>query len=47
MQEDSETSEIKILPSIYKAAKFIDRAPMMVYHWDGKVLNNKYKVVIQ
>ena len=47
MLEDIETGEIKIFPSIYKAAKFIDQAPMIVYYWDGKVWNNKYKVVIQ
>ena len=47
MLEDIETGEIKTFPSIYKAAKFIDQAPMMVYYWNGKVWNNKYKVVIQ
>ena len=43
---DIETDETKNFPSIYKAAKFIDQAPMMVYYWDGKVWNNKYNVVI-
>ena len=46
MLEDIETGEIKIFPSIYKAVKFIDQAPVMVYYWDGKVWNNKYNVVI-
>ena len=46
MLESIETGEIKTFPSIYKAAKFIDQAPMTVYYWDGKVWNNKYNVVI-
>ena len=46
MLEDIETGEIKTFPSIYKAAKFIDQAPMTVYYWDGKFWNNKYNVVI-
>ena len=46
MLEDIETGEIKTFPSIYKAAKFIDPAPMTVYYWDGKFWNNKYNVVI-
>ena len=33
--EDIETGEIKTFPSIYKAAKFIDQAPMTVRYWDG------------
>ena len=37
MQEGTETGEIKTFPPIYKAAKFIDQAPMTVYYWDGKV----------
>ena len=45
--EDIETSEIKTFPSFYKAAKFIDQAPMTVYYWDGKVWKNKYKIAIQ
>ena len=44
--EDIETGEIKTFPSIYKAAKFIDRAPNMISYWDGKVWNNKHNVVI-
>ena len=44
--EDIELGEIKTFPSIYKAEKFIDQAPMTVYYWDGKVWNNKYNVVI-
>ena len=35
--EDIETGEIEIFPSIYKVAKFIDRAPQTNYYWDGKV----------
>ena len=45
--KDIETGEIKTFSSIYKAAKFIDQAPMTVYYWDGRVWKNKYKVVIQ
>ena len=45
--EDIETGEIKTFPSIYKAAKFIDQAPMTVHYWDDVVWKNKYKVVIQ
>ena len=41
MLEDIETGEIKIFPSIYKAAKFIDQAPQTI---EG-AWNNKYKVV--
>ena len=44
--KDTETDEIKNFPSIYKAAKFIDQAPMTIRYWDGKVWNNKYYVVI-
>ena len=44
--KDIETDEIKTFPSIYKASKFIDRSPVMIYFWDGKVWNNKYKVEI-
>ena len=35
--EDIKTGEIKTFPSIYKAAKFIDQAPMTVRYWDGDV----------
>ena len=45
--EDIETGEIKIFPSIYKAAKFIDRAPQTITYWNGGVWKNKYKVAIQ
>ena len=45
--EDIETGEIKIFPSIYKAAKFIDRAPQTITYWNGRVWKNKYEVVIQ
>ena len=45
--EDTETGEIKTFPSIYKAAKFIDRAPQTIIYWDGKVWKNKYEIVIQ
>ena len=44
--KDIETGEIKTFPSIYKAGKFIDQAPMTVRYWDGGVWNNKYNVVI-
>ena len=44
--ENIETGEIETFPSIYKAAKFIDRASNTITYWDGKVWNNKYKVVI-
>ena len=37
MLEGIETGEIKTFQSIYKAAKFIDQAPMTVHYWDGKV----------
>ena len=47
MLEGIEKGEIKTFPSIYKAAKFIDQAPMRVYYWDGKVWKNKYKIAIQ
>ena len=42
-----ETGEIKTFPSIYRAAKFIDWAPQTITYWDGRVWNNKYKVLIQ
>ena len=49
MLEDIETGEIKIFPSIYKVAKFIDQAPQKVTYWGNRegAWNNKYKVVIQ
>ena len=49
MLEDIETGEIKIFPSIYKAAIFIDQAPQTVTYWGNRegAWNNKYKVVIQ
>ena len=47
MQEGTETGEIKTFPSIYKAEKCIDQAPMTVHYWNGKIWKNKYKVVIQ
>ena len=45
--EDIETGEIKTFPLINKAAKFIDRAPLTISYWDGRVWKNKYKVAIQ
>ena len=47
--KDTETGEIEIFPSIYKAAKFIDQAPQTVTYWGNRkgVWNNKYKIVIQ
>ena len=47
MLEDIETGEIKTFPSIYKAAKFIDQAPMTITYWNGGVWKNKYKVVVE
>ena len=47
MLEDIETGEIKTFPSIYRASKFIDQAPQTITYWDGGVLNDKYKVLIQ
>ena len=46
---DIETGEIINFPSSYKAAKFIDQAPMMIIYWGNKegVWNNKYKIVLQ
>ena len=46
--EDVKTGEMKIFPSIYKAAKFIDRSPPTVTYWSNRegVWNNKYKVFI-
>ena len=47
--ENTETGEIINFPSIYKAAKFIDKAPLTITHWGKKegVWNNKYKIVLQ
>ena len=45
--EDIETGEIKIFPSIYIAAKFIDRAPQTITYWNGGVWKNKYEAAIQ
>ena len=44
-----ETGEIINFPSIYKAAKFIDQAPLTITYWGKKegVWNNKYKVILQ
>ena len=49
MLENIETGEIINFPSIYKAAKFIDKAPLTITHWGKKegVWNNKYKVTLQ
>ena len=47
MLEDIETGEIKTFSSIYKASKFIEQAPQTITYWDGRVWNNKYKVLIQ
>ena len=44
---DIETDEIKTFPSIYKAAKFIDQAPLIITYWNGGVWKNKYKIVIE
>ena len=45
--EDIETGEIKTFPSINKAAKSIDRAPLTIRYWDGRVWKNRYKAGIQ
>ena len=44
-----ETGEIINFPSIYKAAKFIDQAPLTIVYWGKKegVWNNKYKIILQ
>ena len=44
-----ETDEIINFPSIYKAAKFIDQAPLTITYWGKKegIWNNKYKVILQ
>ena len=47
MLADVETSEIKTFPSIYKAARFIDRAPQTITYWNGGVWKNKYRVGVQ
>ena len=45
--KDIETDKIITFPSIYKAAKFIDQSPALIYYYqNGKVWNNKYKVEI-
>ena len=47
--ENIETGEIINFPSIYKAAKFIDQAPLTITYWGNKEggWNNKYKVTLQ
>ena len=47
--ENIETGEIINFPSIYKAAKFVDKAPLAITYWGNKegVWNNKYKVTLQ
>ena len=49
MLVDIETGETKNFPSIYKAAKFINKAPQTITYWVKKegVWNNKYKVILQ
>ena len=39
--EDIKTVEIKTIPSIYKAAKFIDQSPQTIRYWDGRVWKKK------
>ena len=48
MLEDIKTNEIKTFPSIYKAAKFIDKALLTITYWGNKdrAWNNKYKLVV-
>ena len=47
--ENIETGEIINFSSIYKAAKFIDQAPLTIIYWGKKegIWNNKYKVILQ
>ena len=47
--ENIETGEIINFPSIYKAAKFIDQAPLTIVYWGKKegTRNNKYKIILQ
>ena len=49
MLVDIERGETKNFPSIYKAAKFINKAPQAITYWGKKegVWNNKYKVILQ
>ena len=49
MLKDVETGEIKTIPSIYKAAKFMDQAPQTITYWGKRegAWNNKYRVVIE
>ena len=44
-----ETEEEHTFPSIYKAAKFIDRSPQVIRYWGKKkgVWNKKYRVIIE
>ena len=43
-----ETGEIKTFPSIYREAKFIDRAPQTITYWGNRegAWNNNYKVLL-
>ncbi len=34
-------------PSVYQAAKFIDRSPRIITFWDGRVWNNMYEIKVE
>ena len=44
-----ETGEEKIFPSIYKAAKFLDKCPQTIAHYGRKkgIYNKKYHIIIE
>ena len=46
---DVETGEEKIFPSIYKAAKFLDKCPQTIAHYGRKkgIWNKKYQIIIE
>ena len=46
---DVETGEEKTFPSIYKAAKFLDKSPQTIAHYGRKkgIWNKKYQIIIE
>ena len=46
---DVETGEEKTFPSIYKAAKFLDKCPQTIAHYGRKkgIWNKKYQIIIE
>ena len=46
---DVETKEEKTLPSIYKAAQFLDKCPQTIRHFGMKkgIWNKKYQIIIE